>query len=186
MLNGGTSVNLTATGSIEVAANISKTAGGDATLTLAAGTDITIDSSVAIASTAGKLNTILDADTALGGGAIFMNSGSNITSNGGISRWEDKAARQTMPAVGDAANGQGIYLYSALLNASNGNISMNGTTGMANSNGIIIYGNNNMIETSGPGNISLTGNYSSNTGNGIFFYGAQLAQSRILAAAASP
>ena len=125
-LNGGTSVDLTASGSIEVAANISKTAGSDATLTLAAGTDITIDSSVAISSTTGKLNTILDADTALGGGAIVMNTGSSITSNGGNITLAGgiqsrRAVQQFAPATGAVGDNvlasycNGVYLSGASL-----------------------------------------------------------------------
>src|SRR5207302_1144932 len=42
-LNAGTNVSVTASGSITVASNIAKTAGADATLTLAAGTDIVVN-----------------------------------------------------------------------------------------------------------------------------------------------
>jgi len=158
-LNGGTSVDLTASGSIEVAASISKTAGSDATLTLAAGTDITIDSSVAISSTSGKLNTILDADTALGGGAITMNSGSSITSNGGnITMGGGEATPSNIVAgtgyaIGDAAYHSGITLNGASLLSNNGSISLNGEgfNGGVNVtlNGVFIEGGSVIESTTG-------------------------------------
>lgn len=87
-LNAGTSVTIQTTssgantqgGNITVSSAISKTAGGDATLTLKADNNITVNAG--ISSTSGKLNTILWADKDNSGvGGIQINN--SITSNGG-------------------------------------------------------------------------------------------------------
>jgi filamentous hemagglutinin family protein len=65
-LNGGTSVNVTASGSLAVNNNITEsTYNGTESLTLAAGTDITLANNISIAASgSSKLNVTLDADTA--------------------------------------------------------------------------------------------------------------------------
>ncbi|MDX9961511.1 MAG: filamentous hemagglutinin N-terminal domain-containing protein, partial [Aliarcobacter sp.] len=89
-LNAGTNVTIetdtevSGDGDITVATNISKTAGGDATLTLKAAGNIIISKDIKISSTTGKLNTILWSDSdATNGGGITMNAGSSINTNGG-------------------------------------------------------------------------------------------------------
>ncbi len=87
-LNAGNTVTLdtagagTDAGDITVSNSISKTAGGDATLSMKADRRITIDSGVSISSTSNKLDLTLDssADSSLSG--IFSGSGS-LTKNGG-------------------------------------------------------------------------------------------------------
>ena len=79
-LNSGTNVSVTASGSIIVANNITEnTYNGTVGLTLNAGTDITLNTGVGITASR-QQQTQRDArslDTALGGGAIVMNSGSS-------------------------------------------------------------------------------------------------------------
>ena len=82
LLDGGTSVTLetassgTADGNITVDAQIDKTAGGAATLTLNADNNIILNQD--IVSTSGALNVSLEAD-----GSVSFNTGADITSNGG-------------------------------------------------------------------------------------------------------
>lgn len=90
-LNSGTSVTIT-TGSagsesgditISNSTPISKTAGGDATLTLEAARNITVGTSSAITSTSGALGITLKSATASGATTGGVRIGSNLTSNGG-------------------------------------------------------------------------------------------------------
>lgn len=85
LLNAGTSVTIQAAATngnanILVSNDIDKTAGGDATFTLDAMRNITINGN--ITSTAGKLNVVLNSDTAGNAiGAVIING--NIRTNGG-------------------------------------------------------------------------------------------------------
>ena len=90
-LNSGTSVIIT-TGSagsdsgditISNSTPISKTAGGDATLTLEAARNITVGTSSAITSTSGTLGITLKSATASAATTGGVRIGSNLTSNGG-------------------------------------------------------------------------------------------------------
>ena len=106
-LNQGTSVTITTassstgTGNINIEANIAKTSGGDATLTMTAKEQIIMGSGVNITSTSGALN--LDwttgSDTAATG-AFVMKGDTNISLNGGnmtlnVTRQAGQAARNT-------------------------------------------------------------------------------------------
>lgn len=93
-LNGGTSVTLQTSGAdgdgfgngdITVSANISKTAGGDATLLLKAHRDIVLSNGISISgSGAGKLHVTFNSDSdAIAGGMIYLVNNSSISSNGG-------------------------------------------------------------------------------------------------------
>ena len=139
-LNAGTSVTVTTGGdsesgpnggSITVAADIAKTAGTDATLTLSAATDIIVDTGISISSTTGKLNVVLDADTAATGGAITINTGSSIVTNGGAIYMGggalDGSGHPLGAAVGDAAHLEGIEIVSATLTTGGGAIVLTGT-----------------------------------------------------------
>ncbi len=178
-LNNGVSVTITTgsggtnsqAGDIEVASNISKTAGGDASLTLQAFRNITVDTGVAITSTSGKLNVTLDADhTAIGSGSIYLASGSSITSNGGNIVLGGGANPLTTAAVGDGAAGpndawgqvsvydDGIYLDHATLNAGGGNISLTGTQWSdpsSNAAGVLLH--YATLQTNGNGTLTITG-----------------------------
>jgi filamentous hemagglutinin family protein len=84
LLDSGTSVMLqtaptgTGNGDITIAADITKTAGTDATLTLMAHGAIVVNPGINITSSAGMLNLDL-----LAGGAITLGAGSTLSSNGG-------------------------------------------------------------------------------------------------------
>jgi len=83
----GGSTNSADLGDITVSANISKTLGGDATLTLRAARDIRINSGVQISSTSNKLNLVLIADDDnANNGAIYLDGSASrvtLTTNGG-------------------------------------------------------------------------------------------------------
>ena len=94
-LNSGTSVTIdtssssgtgetgSGNGNITLAASIAKTAGSDATLTLKAATNIILDATFGITSTAGRLNTVLWANSAAGNGSVILQGSNTITTNGG-------------------------------------------------------------------------------------------------------
>ena len=70
-------------GDITVARPIAKTAGGDASLTLRAADNIYL-SAVGITSSSGALSVTLNSDTdGASGGAVWLQSGSSIVTNGG-------------------------------------------------------------------------------------------------------
>ena len=92
-LNAGTSVSITTgtagantqNGDITVASSIAKTAGGDATLTLKAHRNITVNAGVGITSNTGKLNMVFHADgdaVPNQDGAVQLGNGT-FTTNGG-------------------------------------------------------------------------------------------------------
>jgi len=91
-LSAGTSVTIATdpadnageTGIIAVYASVEKTGGADATLTLKAHDSIYIHNGVTLSSTTNKLNVVLWADSDnSGSGAIYMSSGSGISTNSG-------------------------------------------------------------------------------------------------------
>src|SRR5205807_2444296 len=125
----------TQSGNITIASSISKTAGGDATLTLSANNDITVNAAVAISSTVGKLHVVLGADSdGSGAGAIVLTNGSSITSFGGNITLGGgtnpgglvNGALAATGATGNAINIAGISAGAAL-NAGGGNIWLMGT-----------------------------------------------------------
>ncbi|PIQ51638.1 MAG: hypothetical protein COW02_13705, partial [Comamonadaceae bacterium CG12_big_fil_rev_8_21_14_0_65_59_15] len=86
-LNAGTAVVLQTGGPLSIGngdilinANIAKTAGADTSLTLVADRHIVLNNNIAISSSSGQLNTLLQAMT----GSITLNAGSSIASNGSI------------------------------------------------------------------------------------------------------
>ena len=174
-LTAGTSVTLatgaggTSAGNIAVNESISKTGGGDATLTLQAHGNITVAASKTITSNTGKLNVVFNSDSdAAGGGAIIFNTGSGITSKGGdITLGGGTALNGTGSAAGDGISGYaGISLSTAAFDAGGGNIAMTGTTfktALANTpnvHGIVVT--NGSIKTTGAGTITMNG-YSTTT-----------------------
>ncbi|PJE54813.1 two-partner secretion domain-containing protein [Marinomonas sp. BSi20584] len=89
-LNAGTNVTVqtdsevAGEGDITLAANILKSSGADATLTLTAANNIVINENVSITSTTGALNTVLRADNdSNSSGSVSMGAGSSIDTNGG-------------------------------------------------------------------------------------------------------
>jgi filamentous hemagglutinin family protein len=175
-LNAGTSVTVQTgaagtnaqSGDITVASNIAKSAGGDATLTLKAHNTITVNGNVGITSTSNKLNVVLNADSdASGAGAIVMNSGSSIASNGGNITLGGGADPTTTAAFGDATNVSGVYLDSTVqLQAGGGNISLIGSG--YGSTGYGVYSHfNNSIQTTGSGAITINGTSTSTNSYGV-------------------
>ena len=131
-------------GNITVAANITKTRGSEATLTLRAENNIIINPNVQIRSgTPGSvpnplnvLNVTLNADSdASGAGAIAMRPNSAIISNGGNIILGGGSDPLQFPAVGtgellpqtNIQLNDGILIDGATLNAGTGNISLRGT-----------------------------------------------------------
>ncbi|HEX8611312.1 MAG TPA: MBG domain-containing protein, partial [Telluria sp.] len=132
-LNAGTSVSVTTgggasgEGDINVNAPIVKTSGGDVTLTLNAARDINVAAEVRIASSAvaGKLDVDFNADAdAANGGAITMNPGSSIGTNGGNLRFygaSDPQAGRARGASRDRPDGvllSGASIDTTALNGS--------------------------------------------------------------------
>lgn len=186
-LNTGTSVTLQTTGTagdgqglgnitIATGADIAKTSGGDATLTLKAHGAILMASATSITSTAGKLNLVFNSDAdGNGSGAISLNG--NLTSNGGDITLGGGAAGDGLGnARGDSANTAGVRLTGAV-NAGGGNITVHGQgfNGAFNSQyGIVLSGAS--LGTSGSGTINLVGVGGASTG-GDFNAGVEIADS---------
>ncbi|EIU0511558.1 filamentous hemagglutinin N-terminal domain-containing protein, partial [Escherichia coli] len=124
-LNNGTSVNITTNnsagagnGDITVNANISKTGGGNASLTLLADRNITVNKN--ITSTTGELNVSLLAGNTSQNANITIGTNVNITTNNGS--LTAKAA--------NASHNVGVYAYASgmNLNAGAGDINLTGSS----------------------------------------------------------
>ncbi|MCK9389018.1 MAG: filamentous hemagglutinin N-terminal domain-containing protein, partial [Sulfuritalea sp.] len=153
----GTSGTNSQYGDITVSGAITKSYGGDASLTLSAHNDIVVGAGVGISSTFGALTVVLNSDSdALNGGAIVMNTGSFITSNGGNITLGGGANPLLNPATGNGANVSGISLDGVTLNAGAGNISLRGTGAAGTNNATGIYATGSTLQTT-TGSISLTG-----------------------------
>ncbi len=169
-LNGGTSVIVQTSGTagdgfgdgeITVSANISKTAGGDATLTLLAHDDISIGSGISIGSTTNKLNIVLNSNSdATNGGIIVLGTNATLDSNGGNITLGGGADPLTTPAISEiTSQTSGVLLYSgSSILADGGNISIRGQGQAASGNGapgVDFHAAN--ISTNGSGNITVHG-----------------------------
>jgi len=196
-LNNGTNVTVqtgsagtnSQAGDIEVASNITKSAGGDASLTLEAYRNITLDSGVQISSSSGKLNVTLDADAQsnhsgsiyLANGSGIISNGGNITLGGGSNPLIDSAYGNNSSAPDGTSLAGGIYINGATLNAGGGNISITGTSAAPNSSygaGVDIE-DNSLLETGGTGTITVTGSGSTSPSSvsedaGVIIYGSTL------------
>ena len=73
----------TAVGSISVNENILKSSGAATSLTLTANKDITFAPNKTIGSTSGSLDVVLNSSAGIAGGAVVLNAGSGIITNGG-------------------------------------------------------------------------------------------------------
>ena len=173
-LNGGTSVtiqtaNLTGTNnnSITVSDAITKTAGGDATLSLKATGSVNINAD--ITSTAGKLNVDITSDTNhLAGGSVSVASGKNIKTLGG----NVKIGGGLMDSGVGFANSQsageaGIMLNGVTIDTTDGttasgNVELAGST-TANAAGVSLT---SATITAGAGKVTLVGK-STGGGKGI-------------------
>ena len=181
---GTTNVTITTTtGSITLDNSTTITDSGSANTTLdfEAGTDIVMNNGSAItASGTGKLNVTFDADTALGGGAVFVNG--NITTGGGNIIMGGQGSPATMAAVGDSSWTDAIEIEGAL-NAGSGNITLNGQgygagNGGYGADGVLIYGGA-IVEVTGPRNIAITGT-GGGTSNNTNNYGVYVEQGGIV------
>lgn len=132
--NGGLAYFLQA-GNITIEDSITKSGGGDATLTLNAINDIVLNDGVVISSTHNKLNVVLNADTDhSGAGDIFLGDNAGLRSNRGFVTF----------------NGRNITMAEdSFIRTSGGNATLNGT-------GAIEMDEDSSIKTSG-GDITLTG-----------------------------
>ena len=189
-LNAGTSVSIitgtaganTQNGDITVANSIAKTAGGDATLTLKAHRNITVNDGVNITSNTGELHMVFHADADAvpnQDGAIYLGSG-NYTTNGGDFTAGGGVNPATTAAFGNAGEKRGIRLNGAIINAGGGNISMrgNGHTGSgADAQGV--YALNSIVQTSGNGTITLNGT-GGGDGTGTDNYGVYVSSSSFI------
>lgn len=167
-LNTGTSVTITTSGGlsengdITVNSNIAKSAGGDAALTLKAHNDIIVNAD--ITSTVGKLNVDLNTDTdATAGGAIRLNSGKNIVTNGG-SVLLHGGAGTTGYAVNQANNAAPGVDIQGSITTGGGTITMYGqsNSNTADASGVSLTG----ALDSGGGNISVNGIRNNNAAGG--------------------
>jgi filamentous hemagglutinin family protein len=146
-LNNGTSVTIQTTssgsntqiGNINIASGtqITKTSGGDTTLTLKAHNSILFNGTsgsgngISIASTNNKLNLTLNSDTDQGsdggvGGAIRLNY-TNLTTNGGSVVMGGGLDPLNIPAMGGSSPKTAISLTASTLTTGIGDISMRGT-----------------------------------------------------------
>ncbi len=167
-LDAGTSVIITTgdgsgaqQGDLTVAANVAKTAGGDAALTLRGHDQVTLNNNVSISSTSGRLDVTLNSDSdGVNGGSILLNSGSSILSNGGNVTLGGGANPAVTPATGGATSqAYGVLLNNATIDAAGGNVIINGQgrgTGGANNYGVRLQ-SAAQIRTAGAGTISVTG-----------------------------
>ena len=167
-LTSGLTIGATAP-NVTIGGNITH-AGPDAALTVKSGKSVSVNSSVSITSTTGKLNTTLDShytnDT--NPGSVLFN-GATLSTNGGDITIGGGANPLATPAIGIAGEttlvGRGVFLSNGTtLNAAGGNISIRGQGAASDSNsGDAVIGidlNNfgtNSIQTSGNGNITLIG-----------------------------
>ena len=191
-LNSGTSVTIATgaggaeLGNIVVAANIAKTAGGDATLTLQAHNAIEINSGVSISSSAGALDVMLRADAdASNGGYIWLGKGNTpgaisptaISTNGGALTLSGGTDPVTGFAQGaSTSNSNGVTLDTVHLSTAGGNIVVRGKSGVSvvniassdqasstNTDGIRLHGAS--VIDSGAGTIDFTGVAVGNNGS---------------------
>ena len=164
-LNNGTSVTIqtshTSTlskGNITVNADITKTSGSDASLTLKADGNITVNKNITVSQNSGKLDVNLLAANTTNGSAVTIKTGANITTNGGnitiasannsnVIRINVTGGNTTLNAgAGNVSlSGQDVLLNIASINA--GNINLNGT------GNITVL--NSTLNTTSKGNISL-------------------------------
>ena len=173
-------------GDLTVAASITKNAGSDASLTLRAHDQITLNNNVSIASTSGRLDVTLNSDSdGVNGGSIVLNSGASILSNGGDVTLGGGADPTTGAATGGATSTPyGVRLNNATIDAAGGNVIINGqgrSTGGGNNYGVHML-NAASVQTSGAGTITVSGTGGNGTNNNFGVY-LQSGDTRIESAA---
>ncbi|HEY9830044.1 MAG TPA: filamentous hemagglutinin N-terminal domain-containing protein, partial [Stenomitos sp.] len=166
-LNTGTNVTITTDiGGVEegnitqnAGALINKTAGGDATLSLLAANDITLNGG--IASSSGRLNVNLNADADNSGAGALVISNAAINTNGGDVIGSGR---------GSTGSQFGIRLVNSSINAGYGSVALVGSRGSIgdnNGNNSGIWLTNTLLTTTGMGAITLRGNGGIGTTSGI-------------------
>jgi len=175
------SLTLFADNDINLNANIRYSGTADTALTLQANNNILVNSGVDItANTIGKLDVILNADRdGSGAGAIILNPGSAINSNGGDIIFGGGSNPLINPAVGTSdqmslVTTPGVILNEAVLNSGIGDISITGKgVDISTSDFALgIFVTNGAIIQSSTGNITLrgTGGMGRNTNHGIVLW----------------
>jgi filamentous hemagglutinin family protein len=165
-LNAGTSVTVTTgatgaqAGNITVSNTISKTAGGNASLTLTAHNNIAVNAT--ISSNSNKLNVTLRADSDNSGAGDIKVTNAAINTNGGNVIIGGGADASTDEAVG--TSNYGVELNNGDISSGVGNISIRGRGEAAGNNNYGIYVHNGSVLQSTSGDITLTGF----GGNGVF------------------
>ncbi len=191
LATGNVSITTSASGSengdITIAADVTKSAGADATLTLRAHNSIIQNAGTNIASSSNKLNLVLWADSdATGGGYIQLGgaSATTINTNGGhlwmgggsvSTTWNGLTVGNAYAIGNSTANSNGIYLDNVTMTTGGGNIAMYGqsTSGAAvqvgdasgdtTADGIHFSSLNGSSINSGAGTILLSGKGMSTT-----------------------
>ena len=148
-------------GDITVADDIAYTTATARTLTLTAERDIVFNANSNLTSTGAALNVILNANSDVsGGGAVVMNTGSSIVSNGGTI---------TISGTGRGTAGvfiNGVTIDSAIVSAGSGALSVTGTGtagAVASGSGVLIKGGSSVVSS---GALTLTGT-GGGTSNGV-------------------
>ncbi|GAA0204532.1 MBG domain-containing protein [Selenomonas dianae] len=185
-LNNGTSVSiqtanyLTATddNSITVSKAITKTAGGDATLSLKATGSININDD--ITSTSGKLNVDITSDTnKTAGGSVSVANGKSIKTLGGNVKIGGGLVENGVGFANSQSDEAGITLNHAVINTTDaggtagGNVELAGST-TANKAGVSLSGT---TITAGTGKVTLAGK-STGGGKGISIDGGSTITTR--------
>ncbi|MFW5765662.1 MAG: CHAT domain-containing protein [Coleofasciculus sp.] len=170
------SLTLFADNDINLNGNIRYSGTADTALTLQANNNILLNSGADItANTIGKLDVILNADRdGSGAGAIFLNPGSAINSNGGDIILGGGSNPLINPAVGtsdiqELVTTSGVILNDTILNSGMGNISITGK-GIDGTNvavGIVVTTGTSIQSTTGNITLTGTGGMGGNTNQGI-------------------
>ncbi|MBI3938634.1 MAG: filamentous hemagglutinin N-terminal domain-containing protein, partial [Betaproteobacteria bacterium] len=152
------------TGDINVVDDISYTSATTRLLTLRADNTINFRTNANLTSSTGVLNVVLHADADnSGAGAIVMNTGSSIVSNGGNITLGGGADPALNPARGTATNQDGVSILGATVSSGAGNITINGQAiagGAGDTSGVLITNSGPAtpgLVSSTSGNISISG-----------------------------
>ncbi|WP_198289147.1 two-partner secretion domain-containing protein [Methyloversatilis thermotolerans] len=171
----GSTSGITATGNVTVTAsagsvgvdqNIIKSAGNDATLTLKATDNVTLASGKSITSSSNRLNVVLNADSDSNGGAINLDTGSSITTNGGHVTMGGGSTPGSGNATGNATYAAGIRILDAQVNAGTGTISLRGTGASSGGIGVLITGSSALVQSTS-GDISIHGTGAGSAGGRV-------------------
>ncbi|BDT68711.1 hypothetical protein os1_28970 [Comamonadaceae bacterium OS-1] len=175
-------------GNVALNASLAATAAGAAVRVLAAG-DITLAANQSVTTQGGAALFNADSDGS-GAGAILLNTGSGITSNGGnITLGGGAAGTGAANAIGSSTNISGVGLSGATLNAGGGNIAISGKGyggSSDNQYGVLVSASSAII-TSGTGTTTITGTGGAGTGGNAsassFNIGVNITNSSVTGAA---